>query len=96
MHCKSTLTKQTGQEKPPQRVQEMGSILTQAPGAPEGPRFLVSSWVGWTQGIHRAWPEGMVAGLPVPSFLAVSLKVFPGPSVHPEFQLKLWLGILCV
>ena len=67
-----------------------------APGAPEGPCFLVSSWVGWTQGIHRAWPEGMVAGLPVPSFLAVSLKVFPGPSVHPEFQLKLWLGILCV
>lgn len=36
MHCKSTLTKQTGQEKPPQRVQEMGSILTQAPGAPQG------------------------------------------------------------
>ena len=67
-----------------------------APGAPEGPCFLVSSWVGCTRGLHRAGPEGMVAGLPVPSFLAVSLKVFPGPSVHLEFQLKLWLGIVCV
>ena len=51
---------------------------------------------GMHPGIHRAGPEGMVAGLPVPSFLAVSLKVFPGPSVHLEFQLKLWLGIVCV
>ena len=48
-----------------------------APGAPEGPCFLVSSWVGWTQGIYRAGPEGMVAGLPVPSFLGSIPKGVP-------------------
>lgn len=36
MHCKSTLTKQIGQEKPPQHVQEIGYILIQVLGTPQG------------------------------------------------------------
>ena len=64
--------------------------------SPRGATLPGQQLGGMHPGIHRAGPEGMVAGLPVPSFLAVSLKVFPGPSVHLEFQLKLWLGIVCV
>lgn len=59
--------------------------------------MLPGSAAGWegpresTELGLRTWRLGSLSLLS----RAVALEVFPGPSVHLEFQLKLWLGIVC-
>lgn len=53
------------------------SRMAQLQEPQRGHASWVSSWVGRTQGIHRAGPEDMVAGLPVPSFLGSSPRGVP-------------------
>lgn len=62
---------------------------------PEGPCLLCWPLGGMDQGIHRAGPEDMLAGLPSPALLGNSLKVTLGPLVHLRFQVKFWLKLAC-
>lgn len=66
-----------GRERGPMlRALGVRSRTGSASGAPGCKASCVSSWVGWTRH-HRAGPEDIVAGSPVPSFFGRSPKDFP-------------------
>lgn len=66
-----------GRERGPMlRALGVRSRTGSASGVPGCKASCVSSWVGWTRH-HRAGPEDIVAGSPVPSFFGRSPKDFP-------------------